>query len=274
MGNGVNPAGGTSGVSSYGAAGQEDVITVQKGETSLAQVAKRVGIPESDLRDANPQIKDPKHIKQGQEVHYPQDLLVAPGETKLSQVASRLGIPEEVLRKGNPQIKDPNNLHAGQAIQLPKDFFEEPAGAKKTGSKTEEDDPNLSVSEEGVNAKLPKGSGKVKPDGSVVYSPPKIGPVQPQIIVKGLPGIPSKDDSIPDPNAAIRKQDDWQTNLDTKTKEKLDNQQKRPGQKITDRQIQKGFDEANNQSLEKDLEAKLAAERLKHPKQSLKMRQD
>ena len=68
---GVKGAGGAGGkTTSYG--GQEGTATVRQGETSLSDVAKRLGISEQSLKDANPKI-DPNKITAGQELRLPDE---------------------------------------------------------------------------------------------------------------------------------------------------------------------------------------------------------
>ena len=142
----------------------DDVMTAQKGDT-LERIAKREGIPLSDLKEANRNIDPKKPLVQGQDVKYPKDLLVQPGENTLEKVADRMGVPRDVLIKANQHIKDPNNLRKGQAIKLPKDFFE----VEKRGTPIKE----KTITKDGIN--LPKGTGQITGgDGGVVYRPPKI----------------------------------------------------------------------------------------------------
>ncbi len=49
----------------------DQVATVQAGETSLSQVAHRLGLDSKSLLEANPQIKDPAHLKAGQDINLP-----------------------------------------------------------------------------------------------------------------------------------------------------------------------------------------------------------
>jgi hypothetical protein len=133
-------------------------------------------------------------------------------ETTFKKLAERLYVTEQELRTANPGIKEP--LKKDQKIQYPKNYMNDRSdvdhgghtthGNKKPkGSSEKEDGRSVNISDEGASAKLPKGgSVKVTPGGSGVYSPPKIGGVQPQVTVDGGKGIPSKDDPIPDPGKA------------------------------------------------------------------------
>jgi hypothetical protein len=65
----------TSG-STPGAAGSFDpgtTTTVKMDEKDLGQVANRLGVPQQDLLQANPQIKDPSKLVAGQDIHLPQN---------------------------------------------------------------------------------------------------------------------------------------------------------------------------------------------------------
>lgn len=165
--------------------GAVDVITAQKGDT-LEKIAKREGIPLTDLKDANPKMDPKKPLNQGQDVNYPKELLVQPGEKTLDQVAKRLGMPKDVLIKANQgHIKDPNNLREGQSIKLPKDFGKvEPRGTPIKEKR---------ITKDGVN--LPGGAGQITGGkGGVVYRPPtvKIGPVTiplPDVVITDGKGI-------------------------------------------------------------------------------------
>ncbi|HMK22698.1 MAG TPA: LysM domain-containing protein [Terriglobales bacterium] len=48
-----------------------ETTTVKVGENSLSQVADRLGVNHDQLLSANPQIKDPRYLQVGQEVHLP-----------------------------------------------------------------------------------------------------------------------------------------------------------------------------------------------------------
>src|SRR5262245_33457758 len=120
MSDGVRPVSGpSSGPNTNG----PDEITVQKNGTKLSDLANEIGIPESELRAANPQLDPKKPLQHGQQVHYPKDVLVWPGEKNLEDVAARTGIPKEDLEKANPGLKD-KQLRNGQAFKLPKNFFD------------------------------------------------------------------------------------------------------------------------------------------------------
>lgn len=170
-----------------------DVITAQKGDT-LEKIAKREGIPLTDLKDANPKTDPKKPLVQGQDVNYPKDLLVQHGETTLDKVADRMGMDRGVLAKANKgHIKDPNNLREGQHIKLPKDF--EKVESRGTPIKEKR------ITKDGVN--LPGGAGQITGGkGGVVYRPPtvKIGGVNiplPDVVItdgKGV-GVNKTDDT-------------------------------------------------------------------------------
>jgi hypothetical protein len=49
---------------------KDKATTVQKGEKTLAQIAKRLGVPEEDLIAANPDIADPRNLKVGRRVRF------------------------------------------------------------------------------------------------------------------------------------------------------------------------------------------------------------
>lgn len=185
-----------------------DVITAQKGDT-LEKIAKREGIPLSDLKDANPKMDPKKPLGQGQDVNYPKELLVQHGEKTLDQVAERLGMPKDVLIKANQgNIKDPNNLREGQAIKLPKDFENVEHRGTPIGEKR--------VTKDGVN--LPGGAGKITGgQGGAVYRPPKlqIGGINiiPDILITDGKGIgvtktDGKYDGTGEANTARRREED------------------------------------------------------------------
>jgi hypothetical protein len=213
---------------------------------------------------------------------------IAEGEKTFAQVAKRLSVTENELRQANPNMKEP--LTKDQKIQYPKNYMNDRSdidhsnhtthAKKKPASKDGFEKP-IDVSDEGVSVKAPKGNVKVTPGGDAVYEGPKInggryldGDIKPKISVGGVhPGIQSKDDPIPDPTAARRKQDDPRE-LDTKTKEKLDNERLDPHRKVVDQQVKKGFDKANQTKIDQEFEARQAYERLNNPlrKKSLGMR--
>src|SRR5215472_618961 len=62
------------GWAAYGRLDQPDtqVATVQSGETTLKEVAKRLNLDLSSLIQANPQIQDPNSLKAGQDVRMPE----------------------------------------------------------------------------------------------------------------------------------------------------------------------------------------------------------
>lgn len=212
---------------------------------------------------------------------------VADGEKTFAAAAKRLDVTEKELRQVNPDMKEP--LTKDQQIKYPKNYMNDRSNVdhgnhtthakKKPASKDGFEKP-INVSDEGVSAKLPKGNIKVTPGGDAVYEGPKIhegpyiGEVKPKISVGGVhPGIQSKDDPIPDPTAARRKQDDPRE-LDTKTKEKLDNERMDPHRKVVDQQVKKGFDKANQNKIDQEFEARQAYERMNNPlqKKTLRMR--
>jgi hypothetical protein len=268
MGNGVPGVGGTSGVQA-GGTGVQDGTTVQKGETSLRQVSDRVGYGEQELKEANPNIKDPNKLQVGQQINFPATTTtVKSGETTMAQVAKRLGVTENALRSANPNVKDPNNLKAGQELNHPEyyDTGRSPRENKPTGPRTPSKPPvKVEVSKEGVSVKTKVGNVNVSPGGDVTVTPPKIGPVQPQITGEGVgPKLPQgKGDRIKNPTEATRKSDDWKSADKGKTdKPKSDN--------ITDREIRK----MNEPPIDKEFEARQAYERIRNPlpKKTLRMR--
>lgn len=260
---------------------QAEVATVRQGEKTLAQVADRVGYSESELKKANPQIKNPNQLNVGQDIRLPEKVTTPrAGEDSMEKVAKRLDVSEQALRNANPHIKDPNNLKPTDKINNPeyyerKDVTERkpPAKPAKTGERTK-----IDASDQGVEVTHPKaGKISVSPGGNVEYTPPKIGPVQPKITGEGVtPTLPqSKGDKIQNPKEVIHKPTDWK-HTDPKQTEKLDKEQKAPGEKITDREIQKGIDAANKKpSVEQEFDARQALERLKNPipKKPLRMRE-
>lgn len=291
MGNGTVPS--TSGPAGAGYAtnvGKEETAVVQKTETSLGQVADRLGYSEDELQKANPQIPKPFKVHAGMEIHLPEKVTTARAGEKPADIAKRLDVKEDALRKANPQIKDWNNLKAGDRVNNPEYYAPDataqsrPMGTRTKPRKIEgggqEEQKPVDISEKGATAKIPGGKARITTGGGVVYLPPKIGPVQPTISRGGVaPGIPEKDEPIPDHTAASRQQDDWKR-VDDKTKEKLDNQQKGPGRTMTDREVKKGFDGANGaakqQNIDRDFERRQAIERIKHPlpKTTMKMRDE
>ena len=65
---GSNPAG----LNTYGADSTDaSTATVRVGETTLAQVAQRLGIDPAALQQANPKITDPSKLTVGQELRLP-----------------------------------------------------------------------------------------------------------------------------------------------------------------------------------------------------------
>ena len=70
MGNVTGPGGPTATNAANTCAPQEDVATVRKGETTLHDVAQRLGMPEAALRAANPKI-DPNKVQAGMDICLP-----------------------------------------------------------------------------------------------------------------------------------------------------------------------------------------------------------
>jgi LysM repeat protein len=251
----------------------DDVITAQKGDT-LEKIAKREGIPISDLKDANRNIDPKKPLVQGQDVKYPKDLLVQPGENTLEKVAERMGIDKDVLIKANEgHIKDPNNLRKGQAIKLPKDFFE----VKKRGTPIKE----KTITKDGIN--LPKGTGKITGgDGAVVYRPPKvkIGGVEvplPDVVLTNGKGVgvsktSNKYDGTGEANTTRRRQDQQDiSNTRQKDERDIDNRNDKKKPKLETQKKQRsteGYEEKHQikksakdpQELDQELQKRLAEE--------------
>lgn len=244
MSDGVRPVGGpTSGPNNNA----PDEITIQKDGTKLTDIAKELGANVSDLIDANPQINPKKPLQKGQQIHYPQDMLVGPNEKTLEDVAKRLGMADKSeLEKANPELKD-KQLRRGQAFKFPKNFRDPKAtGEPERGVKSKP-----RISSEG-------GSGKVgKGDGSAVYKPPtiKVGgrklPIPDVTIADGpRPGVGGTSDThdgTGEANIGKRKQEQQnitntgrkdERDLDKDERKRLDEEQRRPGQQKTDEQIQ------------------------------------
>ena len=247
-----------------------DVITAQKGDT-LEKIAKREGIPISDLKDANRNIDPKKPLVQGQDVKYPKDLLVQPGEKTLDQVADRLGMDRKVFAEANKHIKDPNNLTEGKAVRLPKDFLE----VKSRGTPIKE----KRITKDGVN--LPGGAGKItKGDGAVVYKPPKvkIGGVEipiPDVILTDGKGVgvsktPGTYDGTGEANKTRRREEE-QNISNTRQKDERDfdprNDKKKPKLETEKKQRpREGYEEKHQikksakdpQELDQELQKRLA----------------
>ncbi len=71
MGGVSGPCGPTGPRSSHSNLSQDDVSTVKQGETTMRQVAQRLGVSEEALRKANPHIKNPNQLKAGQDICLP-----------------------------------------------------------------------------------------------------------------------------------------------------------------------------------------------------------
>lgn len=89
---------------------ERPVATVQLGETSLSDIARRLGIDKDGLQQANPQISNPTSLKVGQQVQLPpRHTSPAPIESDAgpqilpSNSVSQSGPP--VLAKGDPLAK-------------------------------------------------------------------------------------------------------------------------------------------------------------------------
>ncbi|WP_139488428.1 LysM peptidoglycan-binding domain-containing protein [Brevibacillus dissolubilis] len=108
--------------------------TVQPGE-SMYGIARRQGIPLSDLLIANPQVKNPKMIRPGLKLRIPHKKTadpstnrtgqanyskhtIKPGETMYG-IARRYGVPLATLLKMNPEIKNPRALRSGHVLRIP-----------------------------------------------------------------------------------------------------------------------------------------------------------
>lgn len=89
MGNGVTGPGGPIRLPTQGTRSLHNVETVKQGETTLRQVAKRLGISEDALRYANPGI-DPHHLITGQDIRLPEK-----SETKEDVSTSKTSKPQD-----------------------------------------------------------------------------------------------------------------------------------------------------------------------------------
>jgi hypothetical protein len=130
----------------------------------------------------------------------------------IKTLAERLYVTEKELRDANPGIKEP--LKKDQKISYPKNYMNDRSDVdhaahtthskkKATDGFDKDDKRRVNISDEGASLKVGRGNVKLSPGGSVTVSGPKIKGVQPQITREGVtPGIPSKDDPIPDPAAA------------------------------------------------------------------------
>lgn len=97
---------------------------ISKGDT-LWMIAKKFGITLEALIKANPQIKDPNKIREGDMVQIPLEevdgkvvYVVQSGDTMWS-IARKFGVTVEALLKENPQITDADALSAGWKIRTP-----------------------------------------------------------------------------------------------------------------------------------------------------------
>ncbi|HWR53329.1 MAG TPA: LysM domain-containing protein [Bryobacteraceae bacterium] len=102
---------GVTGPKGYGAAefsselANRSTHTVRQGETSLAEVAKRLGLPFDSLQQANPQIGPAATLKAGQEIHLPQ-LPVADAKARpsTSETALQDQFPAQVAGGGDREL--------------------------------------------------------------------------------------------------------------------------------------------------------------------------
>lgn len=97
---------------------------ISKGD-SLWMIAKKFGISLEELIKANPQIKDPNKIHEGETVRIPLEeidgktvYVVQNGDT-MWNIARKFGVTVEGLLRENPQVTDGDVLSVGWKIRIP-----------------------------------------------------------------------------------------------------------------------------------------------------------
>jgi LysM repeat protein len=99
-----------------------DVLyTVQSGDY-MAKISRMFEVTLSDLIKANPQVKDPSLIYQGQVLLIPSShevIYVVEAGDSLSGIATEYGVSMDELLTANPQIKDPNLIRTGMELVIP-----------------------------------------------------------------------------------------------------------------------------------------------------------
>ena len=123
-----DPAGARPGLGPVGAF-PGDFATVQAGETTLAQVAQRLGIPLDVLRACNPQISDPNRLATGQEIftsrpfstlaEYEQEMATLPTQRGVQGRSAEQQL-ESMMRKQQVQsgIQEAGAQQGGSGIDL------------------------------------------------------------------------------------------------------------------------------------------------------------
>ena len=88
-------------------------------------IAKKFGISLEELIKANPQIKDPNKIHEGETVRIPLEeidgktvYVVQNGDT-MWNIARKFGVTVEGLLRENPQVTDGDVLSVGWKIRIP-----------------------------------------------------------------------------------------------------------------------------------------------------------
>jgi LysM repeat protein len=88
----------------------------------MAKISRMFEVTLSDLIKANPQVKDPSLIYQGQVLLIPSShevIYVVEAGDSLSGIATEYGVSMDELLTANPQIKDPNLIRTGMELVIP-----------------------------------------------------------------------------------------------------------------------------------------------------------
>jgi len=104
--------------------------SVKRGD-NLTHIAKDHKVSLQEMKDANPQLRDPNKLRVGQELNLPGgaatpptpsqadgQYLVQRGDT-MSGIAQSHGVGLSDLVNANPQVRDPNTISVGQQLNIP-----------------------------------------------------------------------------------------------------------------------------------------------------------
>ncbi len=165
-----------------------ETYVVQKG-ARLEHIAKKLGVPQRELEELNPELKG-KWLTKGTVVKVPKQeqkkekregsytVYKIKKGGRLEHVAERLGVPKEELEKLNPELKG-KWLSAGTEVKVPvRAERKEPKVPYKTyvvqrGAKLEHVAKKLGVSQRELEELNPELKGKWLTKGTVVKVPVK-----------------------------------------------------------------------------------------------------
>jgi len=146
-GQNVTPAPTAAGTPNAQGETQAEVYVVQAGDT-LSAIARRYGLSNAEILDANPDISDPNSLEVGQELTIPgvsgssetggdttggegatREYVVQVGDS-IASIGARFGVSGDEIEKLN-SITDPNEIYVGQTLLIPSSAATpEPGGAE------------------------------------------------------------------------------------------------------------------------------------------------